>query len=153
MDPIITTQGLVTEDRYKDEAEEIAQETISLLLSSLKTGYQDPQETIKIIERSINIAGFSEKEVEGIKENVNDFKRAASKMINCECDELIRLYQTVHDAEIRINEEIMKRERMLEEIKRKKLLTERDIELLDNVLPAEIGCLKSCRENLQKKRV
>ena len=123
------------------------------MLSALETGYQDPQETIKLIERSINIAGFSEKDIERIKEKINEFKRVEDKMFNCECDELIRLYQTVHDAGMRINEEIMKRERMLEEIKRKELLTERDIELSDDVLPAEIGCLKSCRENLQKKGV
>lgn len=72
-------------------------------------------------------------------------------MFNCDCEELIKKGETIQDAELRINKEIMKKEQMKKEIEKKEVLTQRDIELRDTVLPAEIGCLKVCRENLQKK--
>ncbi|RMD52560.1 MAG: hypothetical protein D6828_05545, partial [Nitrospirae bacterium] len=58
---------------------------------------------------------------------------------------------TIQDLEIQIIEEIRKKELMLKEIEKKEILTEKDIELKETVLPAEIGCLKVCLEQIQKK--
>jgi hypothetical protein len=72
-------------------------------------------------------------------------------MFNCDCKELLDRGITIQEAEIHINSEIIRREILHEELKHKEVLSDQEIELRDNVLPTEIGCLKICRENFQKK--
>lgn len=72
-------------------------------------------------------------------------------MFQCDCEEMIKRGETVQAMDLRIAEMIRQKESMLGELKTKKDLTEKESELLDNILPSEISCLKTCRDHLQAK--
>lgn len=72
-------------------------------------------------------------------------------MFECDCEEMIKRGETVQAMELRIAETIRQKESMLKELKTKNDLTEKDREFVDNILPSEISCLKTCRDHLQAK--
>ena len=72
-------------------------------------------------------------------------------MFECDCEEMIKRGETVQVMELRIAEKIRQKENIRDELKAKETLTEEDNELLYNILPSEISCLKTCRDHLQAK--
>ena len=72
-------------------------------------------------------------------------------MLECECGELIKRGETFEHMELRISEAIREKEQLREDLKKKTVLTEREREFFENILPSEISCLRACRDNLQDK--